>query len=1104
MNSGGFGRDQSGGTNPRGRGGGFGYVGHRGGGSFGSRQERTAQITRGDTGRNESESQLAGIIGFGNDARHFRTARDTSYGALPERGLGYTPSQTPAFYSRPFNFGGPEAVLPARSIGLNVPTANSSRGMAQTTNPPGFNRGGFSQRDTQFYGPPQVTPIRAPPAQRSAGGYTYRPSHPNEPGPGIFAPNVPAILDARLEDDALQQSLVSRFNTLQLTGDFPYRSNWGTVGTPVKLRANHFALNYQKGQLLWDYSVKIEPAVSVKRIKKRIFALLENSRDFQEFKSHVVHDSAGRLISSVKLPLPDGGIKIPVQFYDEDQDGPPANAKVYNVSVALVNELDTSSLDKHLDGDPSWRNYDPLPIISALNIVVAHHPSRTGIMVGRNRFFFTAPGTSFDLGSGLEAWKGFYSSVRPSFKQLMLNVNVCTTAFYKPGNLAEAMIAFLRGGSGKLNAFVKGVRVETVHLGYKCKKTVKRVGERSPRQEYFNCDEFGGIRISVEQYFSRKYHIELRHPSDLPCVDVGSSPDKPTYLPAEICYITPNQPYRGKLTDEATAGMITHACKPPNINAATIMQQGLPQLGLQSATPLKEFGVTISNQMAVVPGRVLAPPTVTYSHGTVKIDERASWNLRDVKFIRPVPLKNWAVLILRDGGRQDFNGPNDPEFNKVIDGLVVTCRKSGMTPADPKPPVVTCTLPPRDQRVDPTRKAAIEHIRASLGQLRSKPDVVVVMLSGGDKYIYTGLKSLCDLVLDLHTICCHTTKIRKERGQLQYFANIALKLNVKLGGVNHTVDDKSLEWLKQKKTMMFGSDVTHPSPMSLKGTPSIAAVVANVDDSFALYPASLKLQESRKEMITDLSDMVLERLEHYYDVNLCFPDRILFFRDGVSEGQFLSVTKDELPKIKMACLQAAKSKGVPSYHPKVTLCIAGKRHHTRFYPVDNVGADRNGNPRPGTVVDRGVTAIYDFDFFLQAHGGLQGTTRPTHYYVVHDENSFDADLMQQLTNNTSYMFARATRAVSLVPPAYYADLACERGRCYIHELLNAAESGVNVTANTPIGTQPSVQYAGPALPPTSTSPAPPAQANENRVFAEAQRIWGNGVAEGLRKSMFYL
>ena len=45
--------------------------------------------------------------------------------------------------------------------------------------------------------------------------------------------------------------------------------------------------------------------------------------------------------------------------------------------------------------------------------------------------------------------------------------------------------------------------------------------------------------------------------------------------------------------------------------------------------------------------------------------------------------------------------------------------------------------------------------------------------------------------------------------------------------------------------MLVGVDVTHPSPLSLKGTPSIVAVVASVDDDFAQYPASLGLQRNR-------------------------------------------------------------------------------------------------------------------------------------------------------------------------------------------------------------------------------------------------------------------
>ena len=53
-----------------------------------------------------------------------------------------------------------------------------------------------------------------------------------------------------------------------------------------------------------------------------------------------------------------------------------------------------------------------------------------------------------------------------------------------------------------------------------------------------------------------------------------------------------------------------------------------------------------------------------------------------------------------------------------------------------------------------------------------------------------------------------------------------------------------MQWLTKKKTMMVGVDVTHAGPGSQEGTPSIAAVVASVDDHFVQFPASMRLQRS--------------------------------------------------------------------------------------------------------------------------------------------------------------------------------------------------------------------------------------------------------------------
>ncbi|EYU37003.1 hypothetical protein MIMGU_mgv1a020025mg [Erythranthe guttata] len=84
-----------------------------------------------------------------------------------------------------------------------------------------------------------------------------------------------------------------------------------------------------------------------------------------------------------------------------------------------------------------------------------------------------------------------------------------------------------------------------------------------------------------------------------------------------------------------------------------------------------------------------------------------------------------------------------------------------------------------------------------------------------------------------------------------------------------------------------------------------------------------------------------------------------------------------------------------------------------------------------TLASRNLASTHEFDFYLCSHAGIQGTSRTAHYHVLYDENRFSADALQILTNNLCYTYARCTRSVSIVPPAYYAHLAAFRARYYI-------------------------------------------------------------------------
>jgi eukaryotic translation initiation factor 2C len=97
----------------------------------------------------------------------------------------------------------------------------------------------------------------------------------------------------------------------------------------------------------------------------------------------------------------------------------------------------------------------------------------------------------------------------------------------------------------------------------------------------------------------------------------------------------------------------------------------------------------------------------------------------------------------------------------------------------------------------------------------------------------------------------------------------------------------------------MGADVTHPAPGAENtGRPSIAAVTASMDAKASRYAASIRVQTGRQEVISDLAEMVKELLKTFYQTCGRKPDRILFYRDGVSEGQFSIVLKDEVKAIK--------------------------------------------------------------------------------------------------------------------------------------------------------------------------------------------------------------
>ena len=95
-------------------------------------------------------------------------------------------------------------------------------------------------------------------------------------------------------------------------------------------------------------------------------------------------------------------------------------------------------------------------------------------------------------------------------------------------------------------------------------------------------------------------------------------------------------------------------------------------------------------------------------------------------------------------------------------------------------------------------------------------------------------------------------------------------------------------------TRFVGADVGHPGPGDLK--PSITSLTFSYDINATQYVALTGIQAPRLEIIADLEEYVRRAMLFYAGRNPS-PTRLIFFRDGVSEGEYEQVAQQEIRAI---------------------------------------------------------------------------------------------------------------------------------------------------------------------------------------------------------------
>ncbi|KAL5716047.1 Protein argonaute 16 [Ranunculus cassubicifolius] len=809
----------------------------------------------------------------------------------------------------------------------------------------------------------------------------------------------------------------------------------GKDGRLINLIANHFRVSVTiPDAVFFQYSVSIKSkdnqVIVGKHIGRKVMDRMYQIYYPEMAGKHFAYDGEKALYTVGPLPLNEHEFMVVLEEAAAKCNGSPGLSRspseidckrikhsfqstVFNVEISFAAKIPIRPIALALKGLKAENTGDALRVF---DIILRQQAAKRGCLLVGQSFFHDDVRNFVDVGGGVTACRGFHSSFRTTQGGLSLNMDVSSTMILTPGPVLDFILTNQNLKDprqidwGKAKKMLKNLRVKARHNNMEFKIT--GLSEKPCNQQFFPLkrrSEDGTeetINITVYDYFANNRNIQLSNSAYMPCLDVGK-PKRPNYLPLELCSLVSLQRYTKVLSSLQRASLLEKSRQKPLERVRTVTD-AVKNHSYDDDPILKACGVSIEKQLVAVEGRVLNAPTLKVGNSESCAPRNGRWNFNQKKLLSPVKIDHWAIV----------NFSSSCDTSHLCRELIDCGRNKGMHIERPH------SLTEEDSQW--TKSGPVARVEKMFEKIRAK-------LPGPPTFLLCVLpeRKNCDIYgpwkkKNLHEVGIVTQCISPLKINDQYLTNVLLKINTKLGGINSLLAVEhmpSIPLLKDIPTMILGMDVSHGSP-GQSDVPSIAAVVGSRSwPLISRYSASVRTQSSKVEMIDSLfkilpngedDGMIRELLVDFrHSSQGRKPEQIIIFRDGVSESQFDQVLNIELEQVIKTLQHLGESK-----MPKFTVIVAQKNHHTKLFQAN----DPNNVP-PGTVVDTGIVHPKNYDFYMCAHNGMIGTSRPAHYHVLLDEIGFSTDALQNLVHSLSYVYQRSTSAVSVVAPICYAHLA---------------------------------------------------------------------------------
>uniref|UniRef100_A0A2K6A5K8 Piwi-like protein 2 n=1 Tax=Mandrillus leucophaeus TaxID=9568 RepID=A0A2K6A5K8_MANLE len=217
----------------------------------------------------------------------------------------------------------------------------------------------------------------------------------------------------------------------------------------------------------------------------------------------------------------------------------------------------------------------------------------------------------------------------------------------------------------------------------------------------------------------------------------------------------------------------------------------------------------------------------------------------------------------------------------------------------------------KDDRIE----TYVRTIQSMLGA-EGKIQMVVCIIMGTRDDLYGAIKKLCCVQSPVPSQVVNVRTIGQPTRLRSVAQKILLQINCKLGGELWGVD------IPLKQLMVIGMDVYHDPSRGMRSVVGFVAITTSW-----------------------LS----------FQVNHCLPEKIVVYRDGVSDGQLKTVANYEIPQLQK-CFEAFEN-----YQPKMVVFVVQKKISTNLYLA---APQHFVTPTPGTVVDHTITSCEWLTFKL--------------------------------------------------------------------------------------------------------------------------------------------